>query len=104
MVINQSGSRWGKGPISAWRLPPTVQQSPPSLYGAFPELPTETYGTRANRGIRDPAHEGGEARCRTHIDAIGTLTGRLGWTLPFDDRTLLYAEDVGTRRRNVASG
>jgi opacity protein-like surface antigen len=32
------------------------------------------------------------SNCRTHIDALGTFTGRLGWTLPFDDRTLLYGK------------
>jgi opacity protein-like surface antigen len=32
------------------------------------------------------------ANCRAHIDALGTLTGRLGWALPFDSRTLLYGK------------
>ena len=32
------------------------------------------------------------SNCRTEIDALGTFTGRLGWTLPFDDRTLLYGK------------
>ena len=32
------------------------------------------------------------ANCQTHIDALGTFTGRLGWTLPFDPATLLYAK------------
>jgi len=32
------------------------------------------------------------ANCRAHIDALGTLAGRLGWTLPFDGRTLLYGK------------
>ncbi len=32
------------------------------------------------------------SNCRTHIDALGTFTGLLGWTLPFDDRTLVYGK------------
>ena len=32
------------------------------------------------------------ANCRTHIDALGTFTGRAGWALPFDTRTLLFGE------------
>jgi len=32
------------------------------------------------------------ANCRAHIDALGTVTGRLGWALPFDARTLLYGK------------
>jgi opacity protein-like surface antigen/outer membrane protease len=32
------------------------------------------------------------ANCQTHIDALGTLTGRVGWVLPFDPATLLYAK------------
>ncbi|HIE68848.1 MAG TPA: porin family protein [Planctomycetes bacterium] len=32
------------------------------------------------------------ANCRAHIDALGTLTGRLGWALPFDGRTLVYGK------------
>ena len=32
------------------------------------------------------------ANCRAHIDALGTLTGRLGWTLPFDAQTLVYGK------------
>jgi opacity protein-like surface antigen len=32
------------------------------------------------------------SNCRTHIDALGTLAGRLGFTLPSDDRTLLYGK------------
>ena len=32
------------------------------------------------------------ANCRTEIDALGTFTGRLGWALPFDRRTLLYGK------------
>jgi opacity protein-like surface antigen len=32
------------------------------------------------------------SNCRTHIDALGTVTGRLGWTLPSDGRTLLYGK------------
>lgn len=32
------------------------------------------------------------SNCRTHIDALGTFTGRLGWALPFDGRTLLYGK------------
>ena len=30
--------------------------------------------------------------CQTHIDALGTLTGRLGWLVPSDERTMLYAK------------
>ena len=32
------------------------------------------------------------SNCRTAIDALGTVTGRLGRRLPFDDRTLLYGK------------
>lgn len=32
------------------------------------------------------------SNCRSETDALGTLTGRLGWTLPSDDRTLLYGK------------
>lgn len=32
------------------------------------------------------------SNCRAHIDAIGTLTGRLGWALPADSRTLIYGK------------
>jgi opacity protein-like surface antigen/outer membrane protease len=32
------------------------------------------------------------ANCRTHIDALGTFTGRVGWALPFDPATLLYGK------------
>jgi opacity protein-like surface antigen len=32
------------------------------------------------------------SNCRTSIDALGTVTGRIGWTLPFDDRTLIYGK------------
>lgn len=32
------------------------------------------------------------ANCRARIDALGTLAARLGWTLPFDGRTLLYGK------------
>jgi opacity protein-like surface antigen/outer membrane protease len=32
------------------------------------------------------------ANCRAHIDALGTVTGRLGWALPFDPATLLYGK------------
>jgi opacity protein-like surface antigen len=32
------------------------------------------------------------SNCHTHIDALGTLTARLGWALGDDGRTLLYAK------------
>lgn len=32
------------------------------------------------------------SNCRTHIDALGTVTGRIGRTLSFDGRTLVYAK------------
>jgi opacity protein-like surface antigen len=32
------------------------------------------------------------SNCETHVGALGTLTGRLGWLLPFDPQTLLYAK------------
>ena len=32
------------------------------------------------------------SNCHTHIDALGTLTARLGWALGADGRTLLYAK------------
>ena len=32
------------------------------------------------------------SNCRTHIDALGTVTGRLGWMLPADARTLVYGK------------
>lgn len=32
------------------------------------------------------------ANCRTHVDALGTFTGRIGWALPADGRTLLYGK------------
>ncbi len=32
------------------------------------------------------------ANCRAHIDALGTLTGRVGWALPLDPATLLYGK------------
>jgi opacity protein-like surface antigen len=32
------------------------------------------------------------SNCHTHIDALGTLTGRIGWALGDDGRTLLYAK------------
>jgi opacity protein-like surface antigen len=32
------------------------------------------------------------ANCAAHIDALATLAGRIGWTLPFDAATLLYAK------------
>lgn len=32
------------------------------------------------------------ANCRARIDALGTLAARLGWTLPFDGRTLVYGK------------
>jgi opacity protein-like surface antigen len=32
------------------------------------------------------------SNCRTEIDALGTFTGRIGWALPFDERTLLFAK------------
>lgn len=32
------------------------------------------------------------SNCTVRIDALGTLTGRLGWTLPFDGRTLVFGK------------
>jgi opacity protein-like surface antigen len=32
------------------------------------------------------------SNCRVHVDAFGTLAGRLGYALPGDGRTLLYAK------------
>jgi len=32
------------------------------------------------------------SNCRAHIDALGTLTGRLGFALPDDSRTLIYGK------------
>jgi opacity protein-like surface antigen len=32
------------------------------------------------------------SNCGALTDAMGTLGGRLGWTLPFDDRTLVYGK------------
>ena len=32
------------------------------------------------------------SNCHTHIDALGTLTARIGWALGDDGRTLLYAK------------
>ena len=32
------------------------------------------------------------SNCAAHINAMGTVAGRLGWTLPWDDRTLVYGK------------
>lgn len=32
------------------------------------------------------------ANCRAHINALGTVTGRVGWVLPFDPAMLLYGK------------
>ncbi|MEG6508322.1 outer membrane beta-barrel protein [Methyloligella sp. 2.7D] len=32
------------------------------------------------------------SNCRSEIKALGTLSGRLGWVLPFDGRTLVYGK------------
>lgn len=32
------------------------------------------------------------SNCRTAIGALGTVAGRVGWTLAFDDRTLVYGK------------
>lgn len=32
------------------------------------------------------------SNCAVHINAMGTFAGRLGWTLPFDSRTLVYGK------------
>jgi opacity protein-like surface antigen len=32
------------------------------------------------------------SNCRTHIDALGTVAGRIGWTLPFGPGTLIYGK------------
>jgi opacity protein-like surface antigen len=32
------------------------------------------------------------SNCAAHISAMGTVAGRLGWALPWDDRTLVYGK------------
>jgi len=32
------------------------------------------------------------ANCRAKIDALGTVTGRAGWVLPFDGRTIVFGK------------
>ncbi|MBS0252492.1 MAG: porin family protein [Proteobacteria bacterium] len=32
------------------------------------------------------------SNCTAHIDALGTISGRLGWALPFDSRTLIFGK------------
>ncbi len=32
------------------------------------------------------------SNCTARINALGTLTGRIGWTLPFDGRTLVFGK------------
>jgi opacity protein-like surface antigen len=55
------------------------------------------------------------SNCAAHINAMGTVAGRLGWTLPWDDRTLVYgkaaprsmrcrAAEAGYRASRTAAG
>jgi opacity protein-like surface antigen len=32
------------------------------------------------------------SNCMAHVNAMGTFAGRLGWTVPFDNRTLVYGK------------
>jgi opacity protein-like surface antigen/outer membrane protease len=59
------------------------------------------YGLEADASVADLvgtntcfAYSGAfvSANCRSYIDALGTVTGRVGWVLPSDPATLLYAK------------